>query len=548
MPPTYNSSPHRSTRNVTLAVSGGLLVLAVLFIAGLTPKLKNSAKLNQEAQEAGSELPVVRVVEPRLARDEDLVLPGSIQAITETAVQARTSGYITKLYVDIGSRVKQGQILADIQSPDVDQQVAQASADTAKSVATVGQSLADVARLRAGVAQSKADVARQAAGIKQADAQYSSAESKLAQAKADQSGAEARLAQAREQVKVQQANQAQAQAQYDLAVTTEQRYRTLLAEGFIAQQDYDQVAANLKTTAANLDAIKANVQASQADVRAAQGSWDASRAVVASATSDASAARSNVNSAKASYDATLSTLEAANESVNAGRESVVANRAQVGSSMANQRRYEVLESFQHVVAPFDGVITSRNVDVGSLVTPGTNEVNGSTITTPVTGLFGIARTDVLRIQVDIPQTYYQAAKAGSETQISIRELPNQIFTGKIFQSAGALDTTSRTLLTEVHIPNPRNLLLPGMYAQVTIKPAASQATLRIPADTLLFDSQGTRVAVVGSDDKVHLRSIREGRDFGKEIEVLSGLAASDRLVMTPTDELTDGTTVQVEGK
>jgi RND family efflux transporter MFP subunit len=524
------------------------LVLAVLFIAGLSPKLKASSKLQEAAKEAGSEAPIVHVVQPRLSKDADLVLPGSIQAISETAVQARTSGYVTKMYVDIGSRVKQGQILADIQSPDVDQQVAQASADTAKSQATVGQSVADVARLRAGVAQTKADAARQAAAVKQAHAQYSSAESRLAQSQADEEGAEARLAQAQQQVKVQNANLAQANAQYDLAVTTEARYRKLLAQGFIAQQDYDQVAATLKTSAANIDAIKANIQASKADVRAAEGTVRSGKAAVDSARSDAAAASANVTAADASYDATLTTIDAANQSVNAGQQEVVANRAQVGSSVANQRRYEVLRSFQHVVAPFDGVITSRNVDVGSLVTPGTNVANGSTVTTPVVGLFGIARTDVLRIQINLPQTYYQSAKPGTEARIAIRELRNRTFTGKIFQTAGALDTTSRTLLTEIHIPNQDGLLLPGMYAQVTIRAAASQSTLRIAADTLLFDSQGTRVAVVDADNKVQLRRIKEGRDFGNEIEVLSGLEPSDRLIENPTDDLTDGTVVQVGTK
>jgi RND family efflux transporter MFP subunit len=546
MHPTQSPSTHRNRTPIALAV--GLALLAVLFLAGLAPKLKAKSELATDANEAGTEAPIVQVVSPHLASDQDLVLPGSVQAISETAVQARTSGYITKLYVDIGSRVKKGQVLADIQSPDVDQQVAQASADTAKSEATVGQSIADVARLKAGVAQSHADVERQAAAVKQAGAQFASTQSKLVQSQADEAGAEAKLLQSKQQVKVQNANMAQAQAQYDLAVATEKRYRSLLAQGFIAQQDYDQVAASLKTNAANLDAVKANISASQADVQAAEGTVRAGKALVQSARSDASAASENVHSAQASYEATLTTVDAANASVNASQESVQANRAQVGSSEANQRRYEVLRSFQQVVAPFDGVITSRNVDVGSLVNPGANEVAASTTTTPSVGLFGIARTDVLRVQLNLPQTFYQSAKTGAEADISIRELPNRIFKGKIFQTAGALDASSRTLLTEIHISNADNELLPGMYAQVRITPAKAQETLRIPANTLLFDSQGTRVAIVGSDNKIHLEPIKEGRDFGKELEVLSGLKTTDRLVTNPTDELQDGTTVQVGAK
>jgi RND family efflux transporter MFP subunit len=154
----------------------------------------------------------------------------------------------------------------------------------------------------------------------------------------------------------------------------------------------------------------------------------------------------------------------------------------------------------------------------------------------------------LRVQVNLPQTFYQSSKQGAETQITIRELPNRIFKGKIFQTAGALDTASRTLLTEIHIDNADNVLLPGMYATVRITPAKVQSTLRIPANTLLFDSKGTRVAMVDAHNIVHLRSIKEGRDFGSELEVLGGVEPTDRLVTNPSDNLTDGETVRVEGK
>ena len=522
----------------------GVSIGLILFVAGLVPKMRAQSQLVADAKEAASELPAVQLVTPHLGSDQDLILPASIQAIAETAVQARTSGYVSKLYVDIGSRVKQGQVLAEIQSPDVDQQVAQAGADTAKSQATVGQSIADVARLGAGVVQSRAEAARQRAGVKQAVAQEAGAQSKLLQAKADLSAAEAKVSQTKDQVRVQEANYAQAQAQYELAVATEKRYRKLLSDGFIAQQDYDQAAAALKTAAAGRSAYEANIQSNQADVEAAEGAVKASAALVQSAQADLDAAKENVRAAQAALEATLSTIDAAKASVDAGAATVRANRAQVNSSVANQRRFQVQRSFQRVVAPFDGVITSRNVDVGSLVTPGvTNEAN-ATSPTPNVGLFGIARTNVVRIRVNLPQTYYQAAKPGSKVQVTIRELPNRVFEGTIAESAGALDATSRTLLTEVHLQNPGNLLLPGMYAQVRVMPSGAQATVRIPANTLIFDAAGTRVAVVGRDNVLHLKQIKEGRDFGQGIEVLSGVSAEDRLVSNPTDNLKDGQEVR----
>ncbi len=528
-----------------VAFVGGVLLFGVLFYVGLRPKLQNKKQLSHDAAAVSTDEPNVGYMKPHLVSDASLILPGSIQAISETSVQARTNGYVKLLTVDIGSRVKRGQVLAEIESPDVDQQAAQANADTAKSQATVGQSLADVARLRAGVAQSHADVAKGEANVKQAKSQLAGAKSKLAQARAGKSFALAKLAQSKQQVEVQRANLAQMQAQLDLASATEKRYANLLQQGFVAQQDYDQSAATLKTTAANVQSARANLNASSADVDAARQTVEANDALVDAADSDVDAALENVHAAEAALNATATTVDAANANVQAGQANVQANRAQVGSSQANARRFQVLRGFERVVAPYDGVITSRNVDVGSLVAPGTNEP-GSNSSTPNTGLFGLARTDVLRIRINLPQSQFQTARDGGKVDVMIKELPNRIITGEIVQSAGAIDSASRTLLTEVHIPNQDNSLLPGMYAQVKITPKTPRPTVRVAANTLMFDASGTRVIKVGPDDKLHYATVVLGRDFGQEMEVVSGVNTADRLVTNPTDDLTEGLKVKPE--
>lgn len=540
----HRTQPSHSGGKTVVRYAAGIAVLAVLFAIGLAPKLQNNAALTAASHEASTEVPEVELASPHFATADNLLLPGNVQALAETAVQARTSGYIQKLFVDIGSHVKAGQVLATIQSPDADQQYVQAVADTAKSRATVGQSVADVAHSEAGVAQSRADLVRQQANIKQAQAALAGARARLLSARANQAGAVAKLAQSKQVVETQRANLSQAEAQYQLASTTVKRYEGLLKEGFVAQQDYDQAAATFKTTGANVQAVKANIQAAQADVNAAEQAVQAAAALVQSAQSDADAARANVGAAEAAYNSQEANVTAAQASVQASRATVQANQAAVSSSEANARRYGVLSSFQRVVAPFDGVITARNVDLGSLVSPGAITA-GANNTTPSVGLFGIARIDTLRIFVNLPQTDYQAVKPGDKAKIFIREIPNKTFVGTVAQSSGALDATTRTLLTEIRLPNPGGALLPGMYAQVQIAAASGQPSLRIPSNTLVVDAQGTRVAVVDSTLHVHFHNVTVGKDYGTEVEILKGLSENDRLVSNPGDDLKDGQAVKV---
>ncbi len=524
---------------------GGLALLAALLAMGLVPKLNQQKALAAETKSSVDESPEVELVSPHTAPADALVLPGSVQSISNTVVQARTTGYVKTLLVDIGSKVKQGQVLAEIESPDSDQQVAQADADTAKSQATVGQSIAAVAKSQAGVAQTQAELTKQRAAIKQAQAAYAGSQARFAQAVAARDQALAKAAQSRQAIETQKANLAQAQAQADLAATTVKRYEGLLKEGFVARQDYDQALATYKTTSANVQAAKSNIQAAESDARASDQGVQAAEAFIRSAKSDTEAARSNIDAAQATARSVSSTVNAAQADVEATRQNVSANRAAVQSSQANARRFEVLRSFLKITAPFDGVITSRNIDVGSLVSPGTLASVANSSTTPTLGLFGLARVDKLKILVNVPQTDLRVIRPGASAEVTIREFPGKIFVGKVADSSGALDASSRTLLAEIDIPNPDNRLLPGMFAQVRLAPEGQGSVLRVPANAVMFGTGGTRVAVVGPDNVVHFRVVTLGRDFGTEFEVVKGIAPTDRLVSNPTDDLQDGQKVRV---
>ncbi len=538
------SQPQNGGR-IFVRVIGGAALLAVLLAIGLVPRLNQQKALVTESNTEATAAPEVEVVRPRVAPADPLVLPGSVQSISNTAIQARTSGYVKTLYVDIGSRVKAGQVLAEIESPDADQQVLQANADSAKSEATVGQSLAAVVKSKAGVAETQAEVARQRAAIKQAQAGYLGAQAKLAQTVAARDQAQAKAAQSRQAIDAQKANLVQAEAQLELAATTAKRYAALLKEGFVAHQDYDQAAATFKTATASVQAAKSNIEAAQSDARASEQSVVASEALIRSARSDADAAKSNVVAAQATAQSVASTVAAAQADVQANQQNVSANRAAVQSSFANARRFEVLRSFQRIVAPFDGVITARNVDVGSLISPGTLNVASTSATTQTVGLFGIARVDKLKVLVDVPQTNYRSIRPGTPATITIREFPGRKFEGKVADSAGVLDASSRTLLTEIDIPNRDNLVLPGMFAEVSLTSMTNGNVLRAPANAVMFGAGGTRVAVVDASGTVHFRTVTIGRDFGTEFEVTQGLSPTDRLVNNPTDNLRDGQKVRV---
>jgi len=392
--PAPDVSPFRRIRRILLAAGA---VFAALFVVGVVPRLVLRHRLRTNADTVRTQLPLVSTTNPRRAPEVlEVPLPGSMEAILETGIWARTDGYLKARYVDIGDRVTKGQQLADIDTPEVDQQLMQA-------IATMSQAKANVVKFEADLALSR---------------------------------------------------------------TTLQRY-VAAGPGTVSKQQIDE------RTSAVTDAEKV----------------------------------------------------------------VDAARATVNADEANVHRLLDLQSFQKVYAPFDGVITVRNVDPGSLITAGS--------TTGTTELFTLAQVDVLRIFVYVPQSYAPDIKVDQTADVSVRELPGRVFQGTVARTAGAIDATSRTLLTEVHVPNPDGLLLSGSYATVRFKVQRPNPSLIVPQSALLIDAKGVRVALVDADGTLHYRSIQIGRDFGNDVEVLSGVETTDVLATGLAANIAEGSRVDI---
>ncbi len=213
----------------------------------------------------------------------------------------------------------------------------------------------------------------------------------------------------------------------------------------------------------------------------------------------------------------------------------IANNA---AAEANVRRLQQLESFKHIYAPISGVITRRNTDVGALITAG-SAAQGKQ-------LFDVAQVDPLRVFVSVPQTNAPSIRAGLPAYIELREYPGQKFTGKVVRTADSIDPATRTLLTEIDVPNHDGRLLPGAYAEVHFAVPVQITRMSVPVNALMFRPEGPRVAVVGADRKVHLKAIIIGRDFGTKVEILGGLDPNDQIVLNPADSLQDGQEVNVK--
>jgi RND family efflux transporter MFP subunit len=359
------------------------LVFAVLGIYSLAQKRTSRQVLAQ--QTFGMAIPYVALIHATIVSGEsELVLPGDIQSYVESPIYARTNGYLKTWYKDIGSRVAKGDLLAEIDTPEVDAQLAQARADLATS-----------------------------------------------------------------------------QANLQLAGTTAKRYQDLLKSDAVSKQDVD-----------------------------------------------------NYNGDYA------------------------AKQAMLQSAAANVKRLEDLESFKRVYAPFSGVITRRNVDIGTLINAG----NGGNSTKE---MFDLAQTDPLRVYVSAPQTYAPSIHDGMKACLELSEFPGRNFCGKVVRSAGAVDPSTRTLLTEVDVPNPSNVLLQGEYAQVRFDAKLSGERLTVPNNALLFRPSGTMVAVVDSNNRIDMKKLSIGRDLGTSVEVLGGLSPNDAVVINPADSLEQGDQVRI---
>jgi RND family efflux transporter MFP subunit len=419
----------------------GAVLVAVLVVIGIVPRVRQNAELVAASTAPDAGLVQVSVVAPRSSDGPiDLVLPSNIQAIEEAAIYARTSGYVRERYVDIGDRVAAGKPLAQIDTPELDQELSQA---------------------RAALAQTRSGLAQARASFTQAQANVNQARAGLEQSKANES----------------------------FAGVTADRFGKLERDELVAHQDADE-----KRTAHA--AARATTAVSQANVEAMQ--------------------------------ANLGALEA----------SVEAARASVAASEANVQRLMALQSFQRVEAPFAGIITARGIDRGALITSGSG--SGANL------LFRIAHVENLRIFVNVPQTFVRSIVPGQEVRILVPEYPQRAFVGKIASTAGALDPTSRTLLTEVRLRNDDYALMPGMYAQVKFSLVPANTVWIVPAPALIARSAGPQVVDVRRDGTVHYLAVQLGRDLGQSVEIVAGLSGRERLVVSPPDGLKEGMRVAAE--
>ena len=370
------------TLKLVLVVVAVLLVVGIVVVRGINSRIKAAVVVRQETMDLA--MPTVAVIHPkRGAMKDEIVLPGNIQAFVDSPIYARTNGYLKKWYSDIGTRVKTGDLLAEIESPEVDQQLSQARAELGT-----------------------------------------------------------------------------AEANMKLAELTMHRYEALFKLEAIAKQDVDN----------------------------ATGTYEADKATVA-------------------------------------------------SQAANVKRLEQMVGFEKVFAPFDGVITIRNTDVGALINSG----NGGA----AQELFHISTTNRLRIFISVPQMYSQAAVAGVFADVTMTELPGRHFPGKVARNAEAIDAATRTMLTEVDVENPTGVLKPGAYAEVHLKLPSATLALIVPVTALIFRASGLEVAVV-RDGKAQMVHVTQGRDFGTEVEITSGITAQDSVIINTPDSLTSGTAVRVE--
>jgi RND family efflux transporter MFP subunit len=367
----------------------GWLVAIVLFVIfggilanGILGRLRAGSTLRTETDNLA--VPVVSVVTPqRSAPSQEIVLPGNVQPFITSPIFSRTNGYLKSWHFDIGARVKKGQLLAEIETPEVDQQ--------------------------------------------------------LQQSRSNLNTAEANLR---------------------LAEITKNRYLDLLKSHAVSQQDVDN----------------------------AVGTYNANRAIVE-------------------------------------------------ANQANVKQLEALQSFEKIYAPFDGIITARNTDIGDLINSGSN---GSV----KTDLFRIAQPGVLRVYVNVPEQYSQVATPGLTATLTLAEFPGKEFPGKLVRTASAINYATRTLLVEVDVDNPTGQLLSGSYAEVHFKVPGQVSTFIIPVDTLLFRSEGLRVAVV-TGGKAELVQVTPGHDFGQTIEIVSGLKGNESVITSPPDSITSGQQVQI---
>jgi multidrug efflux pump subunit AcrA (membrane-fusion protein) len=441
-------SAHPGSWGKPLAAVAILGAAAAVYLLGYLPRERTRKQIDDAARIRRTTPPLVNsAVVRRAASSTELLLPGNITPITEAYIYARAAGYLKRRYVDIGDQVRAGQKLADIEAPDLDQQVSQAQAALAQAQGQLGQAQAALEQLI---------------------------------------------------------------ATRDLAELTWQRYKVLTADGAVSKQDGDNQSTAAKTS-------QANVVAQQKTVRATE-------------------------------------------------EFVRANEATVDRLLA-------LQGYERITAPFDGIITARNVDVGALIsatgsTLGPARSNGAAPSDVPSGgeIFRLAEIGKLRILIGVPQTNAPGVRVGQTATVSVQQIPSLSFKGKVTRTSSSLDAQSRTLLTEVDVDNPNGVLLPGMYAMVSFVTDRIDPPLLVPDAALVVRASGTVLAVLqpltpeeqqkdrtdGIDAatltrvrRVHFQTVEPGRDYGIELEIVHGLKSGAEVVVDPNDAVQEGALVQI---
>jgi multidrug efflux pump subunit AcrA (membrane-fusion protein) len=362
-----------------------------------------------DAKEESERVPTVRVAKVAFTTgSSEIELPADLQAEIETQVYARVEGYIVKRLVDIGWRVKKGQLLAELETPELDQQILQAKSAISQGMAAVKQQEAQVMQTRANLR---------------------------------------------------------------LAEVTAGRWKKLTDEGVLARQDTDEKVAAFEVRQAELAAGEANIAAARENVAAAQ---------------------------------------------------------------ANLHRLEETKSFAKLTAPFDGVITYRNPDVGTLISAGANQKE----------VFRVSDISKIRIFVNVPQAYVSSVKPGTDAIVHVEDI-NKDYHLKVGGIANALDLSSRTMLAVIRVPNVDGPLMPGMFCRVKMQMPNPPSVLTIPADAVVSRNEGQMVALVGPDKRVHFRKVVVARDTGSNVEVTAGVSPGDQVVLNPTDEVREGSPVEI---
>ncbi|HYL12326.1 MAG TPA: efflux RND transporter periplasmic adaptor subunit [Terriglobales bacterium] len=382
-PGADGASGSNRTRHHWWIILFALMTVVGVIVSGILPRIQARATLRKETAEMA--VPTVSVIHPkRSAPAQEVVLPANVQAFADAPIYARTNGYLKRWYADIGARVKAGQLLAEIETPEVDQQLRQARADLAT-----------------------------------------------------------------------------AEANLNLSRITAERYADLLKTDSVSKQEADNAAGDF-----------------------------------------------------------------------------AAKQAVVQSARANVSRLEQMQAFERIYAPFDGVITARNTDIGALIDSGSS--GGQR-----TELFHISQPSKLRVYVNVPEAYSQAAKPGLTADLTLSEFPGRQFPGKLVRTASAIDQATRTLLVEILVDNPTGTLLTGAYAEVHLKLPTAVSSLLLPVNTLMFRSEGLRVATVTDGQHAELKPITVGHDFGSEVEVVAGLTGDEAVIANPPDSLVSGQAVRI---